>query len=236
VERKIFPDQLNKEYYQSHRKVKTVPKYIDITRKLQEGTAVWPGDKAYYLSQSMAISKGQSVNLSSIALSAHTGSHIDAPYHFDEGGRRIEQLPIDPFWGTAQVVSVKKKAGPLVLDDFKRYKLELTPRLLVRSAASSLDQSIFPGEFVYPSPELVDYLGSLGLILYGTDCPSMDHPESKTLDGHRALGRNNIAILEWLDLSQAADGLYELVALPLRIVGGDGSPVRAVLRVEEGSQ
>jgi arylformamidase len=197
---------------------------------------VWPGDRAYHLAQSMAISKGQPVNLSSIALSAHTGSHIDAPYHFDDGGRRIEGLPIDPFWGTAQVVSVTKKAGPLVPDDFKGYRLDLAPRLLVRSAASSLDQSIFPDEFVYPSPELADYLGSLGLILYGTDCPSMDHRESKTLDGHRALGRNNIAILEWLDLSQAADGLYKLAALPLRIVGGDGSPARAVLRVKDGRE
>jgi arylformamidase len=203
---------------------------------LQAGTAVWPGDKAYYLSQSMAMSRGHPVNLSSIALSAHTGSHIDAPYHFDDGGGTIEGLPIDPFWGAAQVVSVTKKAGPLVVDDFYGYQLELAPRLLVRSAASSLNQSIFPDEFVYPSPDLADYLGSLGLILYGTDCPSMDHPESKTLEGHRALGRNNIAILEWLDLSKAADGLYELVALPLRIVGGDGSPVRAVLRVKEGGK
>lgn len=205
-------------------------KYIDITRRLQEGTAIWPGDSAYEMSKTLAISNGHSVNLTSISLSAHTGSHIDAPYHFDDGGEKIEQLPIEPYWGAAQVVRVSKAAGALYPDDFHGCRLDLAPRLLVRSTASSLDQSIFPDEFVYPSPELADFLGALGLILYGTDCPSMDHPKSKSLEGHRALQRNGIAILEWLDLSKAADGLYDLSALPLRIVGGDGSPVRAVLK------
>ena len=205
-------------------------KYIDITRTLAEGVAVWPGDSAYKITRNLAISRGHPVNLTSLTLSAHTGSHVDAPYHFDDVGDKIDELPAEPFWGTAQVVSVTAEVGPLHPEDFRGYRLNLAPRLLVRSAASSLDQRKFPREFVYPSPELADYLGSLGLILYGTDCPSVDHPESKILDGHKGLYTNGIAILEWLDLSGAADGLYELSALPLRIAGGDGSPVRAVLR------
>jgi arylformamidase len=74
-------------------------------------------------------------------------------------------------------------------------------------------------------------LGHHGVVLYGTDAPSMDHVQSKDLPGHHALRRNGIAILEGLDLRPAPDGVYELVALPLKIEGGDGSPVRAVLRV-----
>ena len=101
---------------------------------------------------------------------------------------------------------------------------------LVHSPASELDPRVFPSEFVCPSPELANYLGQQGVVLYGSDTPSMDREDSKTLDGHRALYRNNIAILEWLDLSGVADGFYELSALPLKIAQGDGSPVRAVLR------
>ena len=203
---------------------------IDISRKLIHHIAVWPGDTPYNLAQMLDLGRGDSVNLTTLTLSAHTGTHVDAPLHFAADGRAIDQLDLQPYWGRAQVVSLDKAAGPLFPDDFSGYDLTLTSRLLVRSASSDLDQAIFPDQFIYPSPELADYLGSLNSCLYGTDGPSMDPEDSKSLDGHHALRRNNIALLEWLDLSQVNDGLYELVALPLKIAGGDGSPVRAVLK------
>ncbi|MGB3715851.1 MAG: cyclase family protein [Candidatus Promineifilaceae bacterium] len=203
---------------------------IDISRKLKPGTAVWPGDTPYLLRQLLKIDAGDSVNLTTIKMSAHTGSHIDAPLHFADAGLSIDTLDLAVFWGDAQVVSVDNKSGPLNTDDFAGHDLSLAPRILVRSSASSPDQSIFPSAFVYPSPELADMLGELGIILYGTDSPSVDPEDSKTLDGHKALNQNGISILEWLDLGGAEDGLYELVALPLSIAGGDGSPVRAALR------
>jgi arylformamidase len=101
---------------------------------------------------------------------------------------------------------------------------------LVHSHSSQRNPNLFDTEIVYPSPELAEHLGSIGIILYGTDAPSVDELSSKSLPGHHALYKNKIAILEGLDLSRVADGLYELVALPLNIQGGDGSPVRAVLR------
>jgi len=88
----------------------------------------------------------------------------------------------------------------------------------------------FPETIVYPDPVLADFLGEQGIILYGTDAPSMDALDSKDLPGHHALRHNQISILEGLDLRLAPDGIYELVALPLKIIGGDGSPVRAILR------
>lgn len=203
---------------------------VDISRILREGTAVWPGDTAYALTQTLDRAQGHSVNLTTLTMSAHTGSHVDAPLHFTDDGASIDQVDLAPYWGPAQVVTVRKPAGPLFPADFAAYDLSLAPRLLVRSTAGDLDQSLFPDAFVYPSPELAEHLAGQGVVLFGSDAPSMDHQDSKSLDGHNALDRHGIAILEWLDLRGADDGLYELVALPLRIAGGDGSPVRAALR------
>ena len=210
-----------------------MPKYFDISRRLEEGTAVWPGDTPFVLEKVLSLTQGDPVNLTTIHFSAHTGTHVDAPYHFAEGGKTIEQMDIEPFWGQVQVATVSKKNGPLYPDDFDSIDLSLAPRLLVRSISSQLSQSKFPEYNVYPSPRLADFLGAEGIILLGSDGPSMDHQKSKTLEGHNALLRNNIAILEWLDLSAVSDGIYELAALPLRIVQGDGSPVRAVLRTTD---
>jgi arylformamidase len=203
---------------------------IDISRTLNARIAVWPGDTPFSLVASLERAQGATVNLTTLQLSAHTGSHVDAPHHFADNAPTMEEVELASYWGLAQVVTVAKEEGPLYPGDFPGYVVGRAPRLLVRSAASRLDPTLFPARFVYPSPELADHLGQLGLVLYGTDAPSMDAADSKTLDGHHALHRNGIVILEGLDLSAAADGFYELVALPLRIAGGDGSPVRAALR------
>lgn len=204
---------------------------IDISRTLNPSIAVWPGDTHFHLSRRVTIAGGDVVNLSTLTLSAHTGTHVDAPYHFDDAGVTLEYVHLAIYWGLAQVVTVAKTAGPLVPADFSHADLRRAPRLLVRSPASEADPTIFHHDYVHPSPELADFLGSLGIILYGADAPSMDEPASKTLPGHHAMKRNHIAILEGLDLSHAPDGIYELVAMPLKIGNGDGSPVRAVLRV-----
>lgn len=205
---------------------------IDISRTLEETMAVWPGDAPFRLQRSLQLAEGASVNLTRLELSAHSGSHADAPYHFAEEGATVEQVQLAPFWGPAQVVTVAKADGPLSAADFAGYNLEQVPRLLVRSSGEQ-DPARFPQKYVYPSPALAGFLKEKGIILYGSDSPSMDAVDSKELPGHHALRANGIAILEWLDLRAVSDGLYELVALPLKIAGGDGSPVRAALRTSE---
>lgn len=205
--------------------------FIDITRSLSPDLAVWPGDSPFSLSQICDRSQGDLVNLTSLAFGAHTGTHVDAPHHFADEAITIEALDLQPFWGEAQVVTIDKGDGPLFPDDFAHVDLRLATRLLIHSPASHRDHTRFWKDFVYPSPELADFLGAQGIILYGTDCPSVDSPDAKILLGHNALLKNKIAILENLDLSNAPDGLYDLSALPLKIVGGDGSPVRAVLKI-----
>jgi arylformamidase len=203
---------------------------IDISRTLQPSLAVWPGDTPFARRTMLAMQDGAAVNLSTLTLSAHTGSHVDAPFHVKVDGSTIERLPLEPYWGLAQVVTVRKAAGPLSAEDFQHVDLALAPRLLVRSGGSSSPHDVFPAEFVYPVPALARVLARAGIVLYGSDTPSMDHAESKELPGHHALLDAGIAILEGLDLRAAPDGVYELAALPLKIAGGDGSPVRAVLR------
>lgn len=203
---------------------------IDISRTLSAAIAVWPGDTPFQMRTTMARRDGASVNLTTLTLSAHTGTHVDAPYHYKDAGTTLESLLLEPFWGPAQVVTVQKEDGVLTPDDLDYYEIGRAPRLLVHSPASGLDPKRFPERYLYPGPELATFLGERGVILYGTDAPSMDAVDSKRLPGHNALDEEGIAILEGLDLSRAADGLYELVALPLKIGGGDGSPVRAALR------
>lgn len=203
---------------------------IDISRNLAPDTAVWPGDTPFNLRKTMQRQQGDPVNLTTLMISAHTGSHADAPYHFADDGLTMEAVDLQPYWGPAQVVTVHKESGPLTLPDFSAYDLSQTPRLLVRTPAARYPVNQFPLDFPYPHPELAKHLGSLGILLYGTDGLSMDDISSKTLPGHNAMLHNGIAILEGLDLTQAPDGIYELAALPLKIAGGDGSPIRAALR------
>lgn len=207
--------------------------FYDISRTLFPGMAVWPGDAPFALHSTGSLAAGDSANVTSLSLSAHTGAHVDAPGHFIEGGQTLEQIDPAIYWGPAQVVSVSRSSGPLTPDDFAAHDLGRAPRLLVRSRAIPADPRVFQSDFVYPSPELADALGALGIVLYGTDAPSVDDAASESLPGHHALQRNGIFILEGLELSGVPDGLYELVALPLKIAGGDGSPVRAVLRSHE---
>jgi arylformamidase len=203
---------------------------IDISRTLDPRLAVWPGDAPFALQVVSDRRAGAAINLTTLALSAHTGTHTDAPHHIADDAQAVDALDLETYWGLAQVVTVAKSAGPLYPDDFALADLGRAQRLLVRSEASVLDPAAFPSCYVYPGTALADALGELGICLYGTDAPSVDPVDSEELPGHHALLRNRIAILEGLDLSRAPDGLYEFVALPLKIAAGDGSPLRAALR------
>ncbi len=211
-------------------------RFYDITRTLFAGMAVWPGDTPFDLKPTGNIADGSTVNITTLTISAHTGTHVDAPYHFTDDGVTMEKVDLSAYWGLAQVVTVSKESGPLVPADLSGYDLSLARRLLVKSSASTADPRIFHEDFVYPHPELADYLGEKGIVLYGADAPSMDDPNSKKLVGHLAMQRNGILILEGLDLTDVPDGLYELAAFPLKILGGDGSPVRAVLKSMPASE
>ena len=202
----------------------------DITRTLSPSIAVWPGDTPFAVKTMLRLAHGDAANLTTLTISSHTGTHVDAPYHFVDNDLTMEQVPLDIYVGPATVVTVSKPAGPLTVADFPGLDWARVKRLLVHSAASDHPIDQFLADYVYPAPELADFMGQQGIILFGSDAASMDGVDSEILVGHQALRRNRVAILENLALAGVPDGEYELIALPLKIQGGDGSPVRAILR------
>ncbi len=202
----------------------------DISRTISPRLAVWPGDAPFSFKQVLDIGEGSSVNLTTLTLSAHTGSHADAPWHFDARGPHPADLPLERYVGPAHVVTIARQHGGIVPEDFVGRDLEGMQRLLIHTWVSDLPDETWPEDFPYPTPELVDWLAARGVGLLGVDMPSVDSFTSKTLDCHHRLYAHGIANLETLLLRDVPDGVYELIALPLKIVGVCGSPVRAVLR------
>jgi arylformamidase len=200
----------------------------DITRPISPTLAVWPGDTPYTHTWTMRIANGESVNLSTITLSAHTGTHADAPYHFDDQGVLINAIPLSAYIGRATVLHLPF-TGSILPEHIAGIDLATVERLLIRTPASDCADDQWHEAIAYPVPETAALLGRHGVRLFGSDAPSVDPLDSKTLDGHHALYRQGIAILENLQLRDVPPGQYELIALPLHLPT-DGSPVRAILR------
>jgi arylformamidase len=204
-----------------------LPDLIDISRPLVAGTACWPGDVPFAFRLGWTIAAGASVNVGAIESSVHTATHCDAPFHFDDAGATADRLPLDAFVGPAWIVDVRGYSR--WRERLNSFDLSTTPRILFRTGGWP-DTSRFPDSIPVMEPDLPVWLGDRGVRLIGVDLPSVDPLDSKTLDNHHALGRAGITIVEGLWLEEVPEGRYELLALPLKILGADGSPMRAVLR------
>lgn len=208
------------------------PHIFDITRPITPSLAVWPGDTSYRADYLLRMDAGGSVNLSTITFSGHCGTHADAHFHYDPAGERLAQMPLDAYIGPATVIDLREvlpDGGAILPEHLAGVDLTRVRRLLVKSKASFVPDDRWDENFVYLAPETAQLLVDSGLRLYGTDAPSVDPQESKTLTAHKTLRTGAIAILEILQLRDVTPGEYELIALPLK-TDNDGSPVRAVLR------
>jgi len=205
----------------------------DISRTISPTLAVWPGDQPFAFEHVLRIVDGAAVNLTRLSLSPHTGSHADAPYHYDVHGAHPAEVPLDQYIGPAQVVTIQRQHGGIVPADFEGCDFSSLQRLLIHTWVSDLPDGAWPDDFPYPTVELVNWLAGIGVVLLGLDCPSVDRFDSKDLPCHHRLGQHGIAVLETLKLSGVPDGVYELVALPLKMSGVCGSPVRAILRTAQ---
>jgi len=211
----------------------------DITLPLHTRLAGWPGDTLFDFHLAWQQSAGASVNVGALTMSVHTGTHADAPFHFDAEGATVDALPLDAFLGPARVLDVRAaivSRGPgarLTAADLAPAGPDLAhaPRLLLRTDAWT-DHTRFPEAVPTLAEDAVALLSAQGVRLVGVDLPSVDALDSTTLPVHRALHRAGIQILENLDLRNVPAGRYELIALPLKLAGADGAPVRAVLREE----
>jgi len=202
----------------------------DISRPVSRGIPVWPGDTEYDFGFVARIADGAAVNVGRVTMSVHTGSHVDAPLHFEDGEADVASVPLERYLGPCVVADVRpagRGIHPADLPSGLGEALEGAPRLLLRSYGER------PGGFdegmAHATPQLAAWLAERGVVLLGLDTDSMDAFESKELPAHKALLAAGIAILEGIDLSRVAPGTYDLVALPLRLTGADASPVRAVL-------
>lgn len=202
--------------------------WIDISQRLEEGVPVWPGDTPFSYRLTWSKEESGSVNVGQITMSTHTGTHIDAPFHFDEEGKQVIDLDLDLYIGRARVIHLPdpKQIG---IEELQSENLEGVTRLLIRTETWT-DRSAFPGAIPPVAPELAPYLAEKGVRLLGLDLPSVDPLDSKELPAHHALTSHGIHILEGIVLDGVDPGDYQLAALPLPLAQADGSPVRAVLR------
>lgn len=207
-----------------------MPRIYDITRTVTPQLAVWPGDNPYRLRHVMRMSQNHPVNLTTLTMSAHTGTHADAYYHYQPDGAHPADMPLEPYIGKARVVTVSQRDGALTPDHFAHLDLADAQRLLIHSHVSDNDGETWADAFPYLSVALIDWLAGLGVRLIGLDSPSVDPFDSQDLACHHALAHHGMANLETLCLRDVPDGVYELIALPLRLDLACGSPVRAILR------
>ncbi|MEW9670958.1 arylformamidase [Ammoniphilus sp. 3BR4] len=201
---------------------------IDISQRLYTGVPVWPGDTPFSFQLTWTKEESGSVNVGQLQMSTHTGTHIDAPYHFDSNGKKVIELDLNLYVGTAKLVHIPNQES-IGAAELAHYDFSGVKRVLIRTDSWE-DPTRFPVKFCYLRPDIAPFLKERGIQLIGLDVPSVDPMESNELDAHHALLANQIHILEGTVLSGIKEGVYELIALPLPLEEADGSPVRAVLR------
>jgi arylformamidase len=200
----------------------------DITPPITPKLAVWPGDTPMSREVLMDMARGDNITLSTLRATMHLGAHADGPNHYGKDAPAIDERGLDYFLGPCQVIRVgvarATRITPAMLPG------EVTTSRVLFATGTYPDPQNWNGDFAALSVELVDFLHERGVITVGIDTPSVDLFESKDLPAHKAILRCNMSILEGLVLKDVSEGIYELIALPLRLVGFDASPVRAVLR------
>lgn len=203
----------------------------DISEPIEPSTAPFPGDTPFSQEWVLRQETGGSCNVSTIRMSVHVGTHTDAPLHFDLAGPDIASVDLRSYIGRCRVVDVRGRGTPSLVpaDALTPQVLQGAERILFRTREHH-DHRVWNPGFTAVGVEAARVLVQAGIKLVGIDTPSMDHADSKQLDGHHVLYEGGIALLENLDLTAVPAGDYELIALPLRIRNGDSSPVRAILR------
>ena len=207
-------------------------KIFDISRPLFNGLAPWPGDTAFDFELKWKMADGATVNVGAVTMGVHNGSHADAPFHFKQGATTIEHMPLETYVGEAVVIDLTKKFQSgynreITIADFESAG-ELAPRFLLKTGVWP-DSRVFPEWIPVIAADVAPWLKERDVKLLGLDLPSVDTIEAKELVNHHSLAAADIAIVESLDLSEVEGGRYNFSALPLKIVGGDAAPVRAIL-------
>lgn len=203
----------------------------DISLPISASLPVWPGDPPVHITYSSHLKKGDVATVSRIEFGSHTGTHVDAPAHFLAGGAGVDRLDLDLLVGPALVVHVLE-ADVLSADLLESLEIPLgTRRVLFRTRNSeqwARHSDKFDKDFVAITEDGARWLVARGVRLVGVDYLSVA-PFRETAPTHQILLGADMIAVEGLDLGQVAPGRYQLVCLPLKLVGGDGAPARAIL-------
>lgn len=201
----------------------------DISPPIRPGIPVWPGDTAYAEERTWQLDDHCPVNVSKFTMSTHTGSHADAPLHYDANGAPAGAMDLARYIGPCRMIDATGARGRVEPDDIAAHLTDDIERVLLRTYMRAPRDEWDDG-FTAVAPETIDLLAGRGAFLVGVDTPSLDPRESKTMDAHHAVRHHGMSILEGLVLDGVPAGDYELIAPPLRLANLDAAPVRAVLR------
>jgi arylformamidase len=207
-----------------------VTRIFDISIPVVHGGAVYPGNPEIRIEPHAEVSKGASSNLSRLSFGSHTGTHVDAPKHFFDGGSPVDRLPLSALIGPAIVVAFPDDVRSVTAAHLETQKLAGARRVLIRTRNSGfINDAQFHSDYTFVAPDGAEYLASLGVELVGVDYFSVEQFHSGHHRTHRTLLERGIVIVEGLDLSAISPGEYQFSCLPLRLEGLDGAPARAVL-------
>ena len=206
---------------------------IDITLPLRSGQLSWPGDPPVVVTPWFRLAAGDPADVSEVRLSSHTGTHVDPPSHFLEGGATVDQMPLDVLIGPATVVDLTGRPGPIGPPDLDGLGLAAgTERVLMKTDNSGRwpeRLETFPDDYVALSPAGAAWMVERGVRLVGADFLSVEVPDAPGHPTHVTLLSAGVVIVEGLDLSAVTPGPYQLVCLPLLLAGCDGAPARVIL-------
>jgi len=205
-------------------------RFIDVSVPLKTGMPAFPGNPDFELHAVKRIAEGGSSNVSRLVLGTHTGTHVDAPRHFFDNAATVDALALDLLIGRTRVVEIAKRGG-ITRDDLAAANLREDLRVLLKTPNSAFwNEPAFRQDFTYLEESAASYLVEQGVKVIGIDYLSVEQFKKPGAPAHRALLSRNAIIIEGLNLSDAAPGMYEMYCLPLPVTGGDGAPARVVLR------
>lgn len=205
--------------------------WIDVTVGLQDGMPHWPGDPACKIRRVVSMADGSVCNLTHLSMSAHTATHMDAPRHFIADGQTMEQMPLEAVIGRCRVIEMKSRSQ-ITAKELQSVRLRRGERVLfkTRNSSRSWKMQEFDKDFISIRQDAAAYLVERGVQTVGVDYLSIGGFEKDGVETHQIMLGAGIWVIEGLDLSQVKPGAYDLICLPLKIIGADGAPCRVVLR------
>ncbi len=207
-------------------------RFIDVSMELAGGMPSYPGDTPFRRKELRSMSKGDDLVLSEIIMGSHSGTHVDAPSHFLEGGESLDELPPDAFSGPAQVLDLTEARAAIGAEELASARISSGDIVLLKTRNSTSLQEPFRRDYVYLREDGARSLIDSGVKAVGIDYLSVEGFQAEGFPVHRLLLGAGVRIIEGLDLSVVEAGSYFLLCFPLKVKGGEGSPARAVLVVD----